>query len=196
MFERIIVALDGSERAEGALAFVERLARPRGTAEDVGAGPGVAATTLLLVRVVQPAPRSPFEVARSGLRRLLQPPPPTAHKPVSADDAEVMAEAQRYLDRQALTLRLRGWRAETFVRWGDPGEQLARLATEEGAGLIVCGAAHGEGERPGYGAGATAILARAPVPVLLTRPPLPSRHDPAAHYRGEAPGNPRLRRGG
>ena len=196
MFERIIVALDGSERAEGALAFVEQLARARGTAEDAGAGPGVGVTTLLLVRVVQPAPRSPFEVARSGLRRLVQPPPPTAHKPVGAEDAEVMAEAQRYLDRQALTLRLRGWRAETFVRWGDPGEQLARLATQENAGLIVCGVVHGEGERPGYGAGATAILGRAPVPVLLTRPPLPRRQDPAAHHRGEAPGNPRLRRGG
>ena len=135
-------------------------------------------------------------MARDGLRRWLQPPPPTAHKPVGAADADEMAEAQRYLDRQVLALRLRGLRAESFVRWGDPGEQLARLARDEEAAVIICGAAHGDEERAGYGAGATAILQRAPVPVLLTRPPLPRRADPAARYLGEAPGNPRLRRRG
>ena len=183
MFERVVVALDGSERAERAIEWVVRSA---------GGAPGA----LLLARVVEPArqPRNPVQLVKERLARLVQPPAPTAHKPVGVEDAEAMAEAQRYLDRQALALRLRGLRAETFVRWGQPGAQLARLAEDEGAGLIACGADQAEGERPGYGAGAASILRAATVPVLLVRPPRPRRPDPAARFGGEAPGNPRLRR--
>ncbi|HET8632131.1 MAG TPA: universal stress protein [Thermomicrobiales bacterium] len=192
MFDRIIVALDGTERAEEGISLAAEQAR--------AAGPDAADPTggvLLLARVVQPArnPRNPLRLAREWFNRFLQPPPPTAHRPVDAADADVMAEAQRYLDRQALALRLRGQRAETFVRWGDPGEQLARLAEDERARLIVCGIGPGDEEQTGYGAGATAILRWAPVPVLLVRRPQPRRADPAARFPGERPGNPRLRRG-
>ncbi|HEX5503773.1 MAG TPA: universal stress protein [Thermomicrobiales bacterium] len=193
MFDRIIVALDGTERAEEGITYAAEQARAATGADAADPTAGV----LLLARVVQPTrnPRNPLLLAREWFNRLLQPPPPTAHRPVDAADATVMAEAQRYLDRQALALRLRGQRAETFVRWGDPGEQLATLAEDERARLIVCGIDQGDEERPGYGAGAAAILRWAPVPVLLVRRPRPRQADPAARFPGERPGNPRLRRG-
>jgi nucleotide-binding universal stress UspA family protein len=142
-YERILVALDGSETAEAILPFAEEVAGPHGA-------------EIVLVRVAEPL--SPGEArAAAG---------------VAAPDASFVREleARQYLARAAERLVGRGLRVRTDVRMGAAAAQILAAAAEVRADLIAM-STHGRGGvgRLLFGSVAEAVLRGARVPVLLIR---------------------------
>lgn len=143
-YSRVLVALDGSKRAEAAL----------GPALTLGSlSPGASFT---LVRVLEP----PLSVAF--------PPAAAPAFPPEWPGAE-QAAAARYLERIAERLRERGIEVSTSVLMGTGvAHQLIRLAREMNAGLIAV-ATHGAGglERMFLGSVADKIIRSADHAVLV-----------------------------
>ena len=133
MFTLILVPLDGSPLAAGALPYAVTLARQSGA-------------RLLLVR--------------ASLVRL--PPPPDTY------EARLVADEGAYLERTAGLLREQGVDVETALRFADPAEAIVEEARARGADLIaMTSRGHGGLGRLVFGSVATAVVERAPAPVLL-----------------------------
>jgi nucleotide-binding universal stress UspA family protein len=82
--------------------------------------------------------------------------------------AELRAEIDRELEREAATVREAGVTCEVTALWGDPRKIIARQATERRADMIVM-ATHG---RTGLGHAllgsvTEAVIRRAPCPVVV-----------------------------
>ncbi|HEU5367880.1 MAG TPA: universal stress protein [Ktedonobacterales bacterium] len=142
MFTRMLVPLDGSERAEQALAVAARLAR----ALD---------STLILVRVVQP----PIQPATS-----LAPPLDVEGRILS----EELDEATRYLAQIAQRSELAGLKHERESLVGYPSEMILEAVHASRADVIIL-CSHG---RTGLlrwmlGSVAQRIVHQASVPVLV-----------------------------
>jgi nucleotide-binding universal stress UspA family protein len=90
-----------------------------------------------------------------------------------------IAEAEQYLARTASALVARGYACETRVPFGHAAECIVEEGRLADADLIVM-TTHGRTgpDRIVFGSVAEAVVARATVPVLVTRAWLPPRHKP------------------
>lgn len=149
MFQRILVPLDGSTRAEQALPVAARLARAAGG-------------SLLLVRVVHP----PVEYS-GGLA-----PVPLVN--AQAIEAE-MASATEYLHSVAASSALHGIDTRVEVLFGFPVQHLLVFAEAPGIDLVVL-CSHGRTglTRWVLGSVAHALVHQCPVPLLVLRQDSPS----------------------
>jgi nucleotide-binding universal stress UspA family protein len=144
MSERpIVVALDGSELAEGALPYAQALARATGA-------------PLLLTTV--------WEGTEAGLAGTL---------PAVAIDLERSAAEyyEQYLDRVASRLRRARVQVDTAFRIGHPVEEIVALAERVRASMVVL-ATHGRSGvgRWVYGSSASRLLREATRPTLVVGP--------------------------
>jgi nucleotide-binding universal stress UspA family protein len=142
VLKRILVPLDGSERAERGLALAARLAR--------GAGGG-----LLLVRIVSVPPMrfAPYgEPAQIALALI----------------AQARDNANNYLKNVAKRLPLRGFSVETRTVEGHVTADILDIARDEKCGMIVI-CTHGSSgfNRWRLGRVAAQVARHAPVPVLI-----------------------------
>ncbi len=145
MFHRVLVPLDGSQRAEQALSVAARLAR-------------ASRGSLILARIVQP-----------GTALLWA---PTARDPVVVgswlESATEAAEA--YLQRVATFPVLHDVPTEKIVRAGLPADQLLCLVPEVGADLLVlCSHGYRSLQRWALGSVALRLIRHASIPVLVLR---------------------------
>lgn len=143
MYRRVLIPLDGSERAEAILPFAAEVAGPLDA-------------ELLLLRVVEPI--SPVvAVAGTGV--------------ASLDVLEMREmEARQYLAALAERLEAKAIRVRTVVRLGWPATEIPAVAVREGVDLIAM-STHGRTglDRVLFGSVAEAVLRAAPVPVLMIR---------------------------
>lgn len=145
MYKQILVPLDGSELAEGAVPHAEELAKALG-----------ARVTLL--SVIEP-------VAVYSQPGVVGP-----VVSVSMDMQDEVRNVTEYLDKIADKLRHGGIDVVRVVREGDAASQICDYAHENRADLIVM-STHGRSgiQRLVYGSVAEHVLHNATVPVLLVR---------------------------
>lgn len=150
LFQRAVVALDGSELAESLLPMVETLGAKLGAEVHLfTAIPGVQTT---------------ITIAGESFSYLVE------------ENEPAWREADGYLARLEERLKAAGASVKRQIRYGDPAYNIVRYAQEIGAGLIAM-ATHGRGglSRWWYGSVAEAILREAPGPILLVRPTIALR---------------------
>lgn len=141
---KILVPLDGSELSLAAIPLAEEIAR-------------VFNASLVFCSVV-----STDWIAYSGMET------PVLYQDVLAD---MKATTKANVDRIAGESRGRGFKAECFVGVGGPADEIQRIATEHGVGLIVM-STHGRSgpSRWVMGSTADALVRRTHLPCLLVRP--------------------------
>jgi nucleotide-binding universal stress UspA family protein len=145
MYKRILVPLDGSERSESILPFVEEIAGPADT------------EVILLTVATLPAGLS---VLKSGV--------------VFPDEVEaVRAKAERALATIKGKLDTRGLRVRVLVTVAAASEvagEICRVAREEHADLIAM-STHGRtgASRLVFGSVAEGVAKAAPLPLLMIR---------------------------
>lgn len=152
MDERVVlVPLDGSELAEGALPIARALTEALGG-------------TLRLITVVDTGMPWPRARATAEHDQLLE---------------GERAQAERYLHEQAAALNLAGRQAAVLLAQGEPVEQLLAAAAEPDVAFVAM-ATHGRGglQRWYLGSVADKLMRLAPCPVLLITPDPDA--DPAA----------------
>ena len=158
MINRLLIGLDGSNLAESALSYAERLGQ-------------AARADLLLVRAVPPEEASDVldEVNPRWLPYMAAM-PSTPPGSATAPPHGVLHEAAAYLDAIGTRLNQRGLACQAVAATGDAADVLLEEAKELDANLIVLGT-HGRSVlgRWMHGSVAEAVLARSPVPVLLVR---------------------------
>lgn len=151
MYNKILVPLDGSKLAECVLPHLENVAKSSPGAE------------IMLVSVTERVPgfRPVDDYSRALGVRLA---------PEAAGKME--AEARRYLDRIAKGLQAKGVKALAEVLLGDPAEEIALLATNEGFDLIIM-ASHGRSgpSRWAHGSVAEKVFRSNCAPVLMVKAP-------------------------
>jgi nucleotide-binding universal stress UspA family protein len=156
MYKKILVPLDGSERAESILAHVRALAR------DV-ADPETRTREVVLLQVFElPHITSLSRGAGEEFASLLPLEP--------AELQERVAAARAYLAGQTAALTSSGLYARYRVAFGPVAATILQVAEEENADLVAM-ASHGRSGMPGvyYGSVAAAILQRIDRPLLIVR---------------------------
>jgi len=151
MYERILIPLDGSERAEQVIPYVTELA-------------GERVTRLFLLHVVEPpviATPVVTPIAESAAPQL-----------ITLEDAlkRAQQEAKAYLDRKVGELTRESISCEVILEQGAVVERIVRAAEANDVGLIAM-TSHG---RTGlatafFGSVAVGVLHRAERPLLLIR---------------------------
>jgi nucleotide-binding universal stress UspA family protein len=143
MYEKILVPLDGSARAEAIMPHVEELAQKFNS-------------TVVLTRVVSPLP-------------ILADPQDTLESELSALRVREQ-EARQYLSGRVGELRGKGIDAASYVMYGGVVEAILRLAELEEITLIAI-ASHGRGGLGNMlvGSVAAGLMHRAPYPMLVIR---------------------------
>lgn len=151
MYGTVLVALDGSARAERAIRYAEGVAAPDGR--------------IVLVRVVEPASLLPSS-GSADFATLRDPQRLTAHLRQALDRPRV--EAAAYLERAQHKVTRTDVTVVTRVLEGAPVERLIEAAGD--ANLLVL-TAHGRTglRRLLLGSVAERVARRAPVPVLVVR---------------------------
>ena len=153
MYERILVALDGSPAAERVLAHAEALATAFGSR-----------ITLLRATV-----SAEMVLAQSGAgdAAVGQITPALDPEPVLEADQET---ATQYLDRVAASLKQRNVNVESETPEGPADTVIVERAAAMDAGLILM-TTHGRSGlgRMVFGSTADSVLRHAPCPVLLVR---------------------------
>jgi nucleotide-binding universal stress UspA family protein len=149
MFKRTLVPLDGSPRAESALAVAARVAR----ASD---------GTIVLLQVVSiPATYTPYIYG-----------PDMAQSPMFAQELIDMEQknAEKYLGELAKSDTLAGIKVEITVIPGTAGMSIINTASEEHVDLIVM-SSHGETgfKRWALGSVVQHVSRHSPVPILVLR---------------------------
>lgn len=145
MYKRILVPLDGSERAEAIMPHVIELAQ---------CGNGA----VILLHVVEPEPL------------LVSPYDPLTYRESNEAIAQQMQEAQTYLEAKCDHLHQFGLEATCQVEHGPVIESILKTAKAEAVDLIAM-ASHGRTglARVLFGSVATGILQKAQQPLLLIR---------------------------
>lgn len=143
MYKRVLVPLDGSERAEAILPFVEQVAGPLDA-------------EIVLLHVVEP-PLAGEIMASAG---------------VVSPDAWLIREmeAKQYLGGVERRLSAKGLRVQRRLQIGRALDEILAMVTTSGADLIAM-ATHGRSgpARLLFGSVAEAVLRSSPVPVLMFR---------------------------
>ncbi len=153
---KYLVPLDGSELAEQALPYAkERIARLPGS-------------SLVIVRVVNTARQLASAAMSSGIG--METPSPLS---MDAIDAAVQAEkqeAQQYLERKAMQLRLEGLQVEWAVREGTAAEEIIGAAKDHSTEVIVI-TTHGRSGigRVVFGSVADKVIRDGGIPVLVIK---------------------------
>ena len=154
MFQRVLVPLDGSHRAEQALPVAAQIARASG------------GTVLLLQAVRQPTDLIPIPAAEPGAIR----------KIIEAD----LEESRNYLESITNLSSMTGIRTETKVILGHPAATILSVVDDQNIDLVVmCSHGYTGMKRWVLGSIAEKVAHRSPVPVLMLReddPGLASRH--------------------
>lgn len=158
MYERIAVALDGSQAAETALTHVRLLA------EKLGA-------EVLLIRVVH----SVSELARQPAMALPATVAITADAVAAVTSLEEKTETERYLRQKRNELRHKRLTADTHLAEGDPAREIVKASLNRGCDLIVitaygAGGAHTPHKENVFGGVADKVLRQSSLPVLVVRP--------------------------
>lgn len=151
MYERILVALDGSAIAEKVLSYVEPMAQR-------------FASEIVILRAT-PSPGSIVASLSAGV----DPETELAIDPTPIIEAE-QQEASAYLEAVAERLRQAGYRARPEKPEGHAAEAILQYARDQGVDLIAM-STHGRGGlgRLVFGSVADEVLRSAPCPVLLLR---------------------------
>lgn len=148
MYQRILVPLDGSQRAEAILPHVQTLA------EQFDA-------TMIFVRVVDVEP-------------IVVPPPgvPVSTVPPKVDVNAFVDEAAAYLESVARPFREAGLKTEVRTPQGGVPDEILKAAAEDDADMIAI-ASHGRSAlaQVFFGSVALALLQRATLPVLMIHSP-------------------------
>ena len=144
MYNKILVPLDGSRRAEAILPYVGELARS-------------LSAEVVLIQVIEPLP----EITAPGE---IMPALP------AAEIDELTANAAAYLAGIKDQLCQQGLHVRTLVPYGPVVEQIIAAANREAVDLIAI-ASHGRGglARLFYGSVAAALLQRVDQPLLMVR---------------------------
>jgi len=144
----IVVGVDGSEAAKRALAFVGRLAPPRGG----------RVTLVSAVELLKPPSRGRIPGAATIARE------------VRRQNTVRTRAARKDLDRAAAELKRTGWQPRTMLVHGEPLRDLLGAVAASRAQLLVVGARGSSGVR--YlllGSVAEGALNQSPVAVLVAR---------------------------
>ena len=147
MYERILVPLDGSELAEGAVRHAEEIARATG------------AEILLTQSVFIPMPVVPEALLIAGGKAVM----------------EAAKSAAGYLDRIAASLRAEGLKVRTIVEERPPADAILHVAErEEVDAIVMC--THGRSglSRLVMGSVAESVLHATRRPVMLVKPEPPA----------------------
>jgi nucleotide-binding universal stress UspA family protein len=153
MYERILVALDGSPAAERVLAHAEALATAFGSRVTL------LRATLSAEMVLTQSSAGDATVGPIG--------PPIDPEPVLEADQETAAD---YLARVAATLKQRNLNVDTETPEGPANTVIVERAAAMGAGLILM-TTHGRSGlgRMVFGSTADSVLRHSACPVLLVR---------------------------
>lgn len=145
MYQKILVPLDGSERAEAILPHVIEIAR-------------CSQGSIILLQIVEPEPL------------LVSPYDPLTIRESDEAVARHMNEAKAYLQAECNHLHKLGLRAECLVEHGPVVEAILGVANIRAVDLIAM-ASHGRTglARVLFGSVATGILQKAQQPLLLIR---------------------------
>ena len=151
MYDRIIVALDGSALAEQVLPYVQALAEKFGS-------------TLILVRAILPTEKAATLVEPSLAGVPLD--PTLVAEMIEAEEHDALT----YLEHVGNALRQRGIRVEGEHPHGLPADAIVDAAHRTNADLVAL-TTHGRGGlgKLIFGSVADGVLRRAPCPVLLVR---------------------------
>jgi len=140
MYHRILVPLDGSERAEKVLPVVKMEGK-------------LHQATIILLRVIPP------------LRHSLMIPP----KMLQNISQQIVEMVQNYLERVAEELRAEGLEVETEIRYGPPADRILDFAENNQCDLIVIGSRGDSGSlRWRFGSVASKVIrTKTSMPVLV-----------------------------
>jgi nucleotide-binding universal stress UspA family protein len=149
MYDKILVPLDGSERAECVLPHVEMLAMCL---------PG---TEVVLVSVTERI--AGFMVVDDSSQ-------PMGERLVPEAVGKEEKQAQKYLGKIAKTLEAKGIKVSAEVLMGKPAEEIIIYAHKMGCGLIVM-ASHGRSgiSRWAHGSVADRVFTAANIPILMIK---------------------------
>jgi nucleotide-binding universal stress UspA family protein len=149
VYEKILVPLDGSELAEAALPGVEEL------------GSKLPAEVTLVQVLVQ----GYHNITAKGYGYVVYP-----EQQMESDKST----ATDYLEKIGSRLQSKGVTVKIEVRYGNPAEQIIRLADEIKADMVAM-STHGRSgvNRLAFGSVAEKVLRGGNTQVLLTRPPQP-----------------------
>jgi nucleotide-binding universal stress UspA family protein len=144
MYQKILVPLDGSKRAERILPHVESLAKMYGA-------------TILLLRVVQ------MIIMGDGYKNI-------EYEESMAANRQELKEADAYLDRLAGRLRKKGLKVEGLAQLGPVVESVLDIAEKKNVDLIAM-ASHGRTglSRVFYGSITAGVIHRIDRPLLVIR---------------------------
>jgi len=144
MYQKILVPLDGSKRAEGILPHAESLATSHGA-------------TVILLRVVQ------MVIVGDGYKNI-------QYEESMAASREALREAELYLDEQAGRLRKKGLKVEKITQMGPVVETILDIAEKKNVDLIAM-ASHGRTgiSKVFYGSIAAGVIHRIDRPLLVIR---------------------------
>jgi len=150
MFEKVLVPLDGSERAEAIIPWVQDLAEKHGS-------------EVTLLRVIDPMPTVTDMSAMGG---------PMAVQMAQDYVREEQAASEKYLDQLGQRFRDIGQTVHHKIAYGAVAETILEVANEDNVDLIAI-ASHG---RSGFGnmffgSVALSVLHRSDKPLLLIRAP-------------------------
>lgn len=151
MFEKILVCLDGSSRAEQILPYATEQALHFGS-------------KVVLFQVIITS--STVAASLSGVEPV--PPPPEL---MLEQIREEESEAKSYLEREAQPLRGKGLNVECVIVQGTPGQAIVSYADESGVDLIAI-ATHGRSGlgRLVFGSVADFVLRESGLPILVIKP--------------------------
>lgn len=152
MYKRILVPLDGSERAEKILPHVETLA-------------SLSKSTVILLDVIEPVSAG-FTPSMS----MMVTPPPQELEIYWKSMQAAEDEAKEYIQKQAERLNKMKIETEVVIVRGDPVNSIVNTAREKNADLIAM-TSHGRTglERVFYGSVTSGVLHKVDRPLLLIR---------------------------
>lgn len=141
MYSKILVPLDGSETAETVIKFIEDLTTPP--------------TEVVLLRVTDPVEHD--ILAETG--RLI---------PIWEQRVSLETNFGHYLRRIGASLRHRGMKVTSEVRFGKPVKEIQSCAAAHGVDLIAMSSHGRKGlDRLIHGSVSSAVLRESSVPVLV-----------------------------
>jgi nucleotide-binding universal stress UspA family protein len=156
MFERILVPLDGSRRAEQAIAIAARIAKASGA-------------SLLLLKAVNPLTSLGLYSASAMLS-------------LQKVQEKSLVDATAYLSKLAHELESDGIETRIAVFSGQPASLILDAANAQEIDLIVlCSHGHTGFQRWALGGTAQKVMRQSPVPILLLREENPKAPTKAAH---------------